>query len=50
MELARDFYVGLVEDNKDPNRKGRIKVRAQTLYHNIPIEDIPYAYPWGGIS
>ena len=50
MELARDFYVGIVEDNKDPNRKGRIKVRVQTLYHNIPVEDIPYAYPWGGIA
>ena len=50
MELARDFYVGIVEDNKDPNRKGRIKVRVQTLYHNIALEDIPYAYPWGGIS
>ena len=50
MELARDFYVGIVEDNKDPNRKGRIKVRVQTLYHNLAVEDIPYAYPWGGIS
>ena len=50
MELARDFYVGIVEDNKDPNRKGRIKIRVQTLYHNIPVEDIPYAYPWGGIA
>lgn len=50
MELQRDFYVGIVEDNKDPNRKGRIKVRVQTLYHSIPIEDIPYAYPWGGLS
>lgn len=50
MHLVRDFYVGIVEDNKDPNRKGRIKVRVQTLYHNIAVEDIPYAYPWGGIS
>lgn len=50
MELGRDFYVGIVEDNKDPNRKGRIKVRVQTLYHTIPIEDIPYAYPFAGIA
>lgn len=50
MELQRDFYVGTVEDNKDPNRKGRIKVRIQTLYHNIPIEDIPYAYPFAGLA
>ena len=50
MELGRDFYVGIVEDNKDPNRKGRIKVRVQTLYHTIPVEDIPYAYPFAGIA
>jgi hypothetical protein len=50
MELIRDFYVGIVEDNKDPNRKGRIKVRVQTLYHNIPVEDIPYAYPFAGLA
>jgi len=50
MELQRDFYVGIVEDNKDPNRKGRIKVRVQTLYHNIPVEDIPYAYPFTSLA
>ena len=50
MELGRDFYVGIVEDNKDPNRKGRIKVRVQTLYHNMPVEDILYAYPFASLS
>lgn len=50
MELSRDFYVGIVEDNKDPNRKGRIKVRIQTLYHTIPVEDIPYAYPIASLA
>lgn len=50
MELGRDFYVGVVEDNKDPNRKGRIKIRVQTLYHSIPLEDIPYAYPFAGLA
>lgn len=50
MELQRDFYVGVVEDNKDPNRKGRIKVRVQTLYHNLSIEDIPYAHPFASLA
>src|SRR5574344_1040263 len=50
MQLSRDFYVGIVEDNKDPNRKGRIKVRVQTLYHTIPVEDIPYAYPFASLA
>lgn len=50
MELARDFYVGVVEDNKDPNRKGRIKVKIQTLYHGLSTEDLPYAYPLGSLA
>ena len=44
------FYIGVVEDNKDPKRRGRIKVRIQTLYHEIPLEDIPYAYPLAGLA
>ena len=50
MELQKDFYVGVVEDNIDPKRKGRIKIRVQTLYHNIPLADIPYAYPFAGLA
>lgn len=45
MNLSNNFYVGIVEDNIDPERRGRIKVRVQTLYHTMKIEDIPYAYP-----
>jgi len=43
-------FVGVVEDNKDPNRKGRIKVRVQTLFHEIPVEDIPYASPFNSLA
>ena len=50
MELQKDFFVGIVEDNKDPNRKGRIKVRVQSLYHDFEIEDIPYAHPLAGLA
>jgi peptidoglycan L-alanyl-D-glutamate endopeptidase CwlK len=45
-----NFYIGVVEDNKDPNRRGRIKVRVQTLYNEIATEDIPYASPVGGLA
>lgn len=45
MNLSNDFYVGIVEDNIDPERRGRIKIRVQTLYHTMAVEDIPYAYP-----
>lgn len=50
MEVARKIFVGIVEDNKDPNRKGRIKVRVQTLYHDMAIEDIPYAAPFASLA
>jgi len=44
--FERKLYMGIVEDNYDPNRKGRIKVRVQSLYNVIPLEDIPYAQPF----
>jgi len=50
MDVQRKLYVGIVEDNKDPNRKGRIKVRVQTLFNDIPVEDIPYASPFMGLA
>jgi len=50
MELLREFYVGVVEENIDPARKGRIKIRVQTLYHSLTIDDIPWAYPFGSLS
>ena len=43
--LSDKIFFGVVEDNKDPNRKGRIKVRVQSLFDDIPVEDIPYAAP-----
>ena len=39
------LWVGIVEDNKDPDRQGRIKVRVQSIFDDIPIEDIPWANP-----
>lgn len=50
MELKRDFYVGVVEENLDSDRKGGIKVRVETLYNTIPVEDLPYAYPLAGLA
>jgi hypothetical protein len=39
-------YVGVVEDNKDPKKMGRVKVRILDVFDNTPIEDIPWANPW----
>lgn len=46
MKVERKLYMGIVEDNIDPNKKGKIKVRVQSLYNSIPTEDIPYASPF----
>lgn len=39
------LWLGLVEENKDPDRLGRIKVRVQSVFDEIPLEDIPWANP-----
>jgi N-acetyl-anhydromuramyl-L-alanine amidase AmpD len=41
-----NIYAALVEDNKDPNRVGRIKVRVMSVYETLPVEDIPWASPF----
>ena len=43
--LDNKIFFGIVEDNKDPDRKGRIKVRVQSVFDDIPLSDIPYASP-----
>ena len=46
----KKLYMGIVEDNYDPNRKGRLKVRIQSLYNEIPLENIPYASPFMDVA
>jgi len=48
--IERKLYMGIVEDNYDPKRKGRIKVRVQSLYNNIDTNDIPFASPFMDIA
>ena len=50
VDIRDKIFVGIVEDNKDPNRKGRIKVRVQSIFDNIPLEDIPYASPYRDLA
>lgn len=44
------LWVGLVEENKDPDKLGRVKVRVQSVYDDIPLEDIPWANPVKSLS
>lgn len=45
MKELDKLWVGLVEDNLDPSRQGRIKARVQSIFDDIPLEDIPWANP-----
>lgn len=38
-------WEGVVIDNDDPEKLGRVKIRIYTLYDNIPQESIPWAVP-----
>lgn len=46
MLMTRDTYVGFVEDINDPKRLGRVKVRVQTIFEDIPTEHIPWSSPY----
>ncbi|MDR1514929.1 MAG: phage baseplate assembly protein V [Synergistaceae bacterium] len=44
---------GLVSDNADPLKLGRLKVRVDAAYGAQPIEDLPWAWPcfaYGGFA
>jgi len=43
-------YVGVVEDNQDPKKMGRVKVRVMDVFDEIPLEDIPWAMPWKDLN
>lgn len=42
---AGKIYTGIVEDNSDPKRLGRCKVRVPFYFKGIPTSEIPWASP-----
>ena len=48
--ISNKLYVGVVEDNSDPKHLGRVKVRVQTIFDNIPTADIPWAMPYKDVN
>ena len=47
---ANKTYIGVVEDNNDPKKLGRVKVRVLDVYDNLKVEDIPFATPWKDLN
>jgi hypothetical protein len=47
---ANKTYVGVVEDNQDPDKMGRVKVRVMDVFDDIELEDIPFATPWKDLN
>jgi hypothetical protein len=43
-------YIGVVEDNNDPKKLGRCKVRVMDVFDSLPVEDIPWAFPWKDLN
>ena len=43
-------YIGLVEDNTDPKKLGRCRIRVIDIFDEIPVDDIPWASPWKDLN
>lgn len=43
-------YIGVVENNNDPKKLGRIKVRVLDVFDDISSDDIPWASPWKDLN
>ena len=43
-------YVGIVEENIDPKKLGRCRIRVIDVFDDIPLEDIPWATPWKDLN
>lgn len=49
-ELKSKIFIGVVEDNQDPKRLGRCKIRVFNVFEEIPTDDIPWATPWKDLN
>ena len=56
---ANKTYIGTVEDNNDPKKLGRCKVRVLDIFdekkkgedvYEISVEDLPWASPWKDVN
>ena len=48
--LNEYMWMGVVDDNVDPKRRGRLKIRVQSLFDDLDTADIPWACPYNDIA
>ena len=44
-DLIDKQFLGVVEDANDPRKEGRARIRVISLHDDLPVEDLPWAYP-----
>lgn len=44
-EFVGKIYLGVVEDNADPLKNGRARIRVYSIFDDIPTADLPWAVP-----
>ena len=49
-ELKDKIFVGVVEENNDPDRIGRVKARVIKVYDGVTKENIPWASPFKDLN
>lgn len=48
--ITNKTYIGVVVDNQDPKKIGRIKVSVLGIYEDMSTEDMPWAIPWKDLN
>ena len=43
-------YLGVVVDNNDPDRQGRLKIKVMDIFEDVKDEDLPWATPWKDLN
>lgn len=43
VNMTKSTYVGIVEDNNDPDKLQRVRIRVRELHGDIPTEKLPWA-------
>lgn len=48
--IKDNIFIGFIEDNMDPKKLGRCRIRVATVYDDIPTSDIPWATPFKDLN